>query len=126
LRRFSKKKVSSVEEKDLSSLFFYLGDKGGFLGDPAKRVPESPTGINLSHHIVGVNDTELEFGCCLQNRKVALRHDEPENYKRKDSSTIQFNTPYKFQHPMVQTLEILVVVIGHWLLFGYWCLEFGI
>jgi hypothetical protein len=62
LRRFSKKKVSGVEEKNLSSFFFYLGDKGRFLGDTAKRVPESPTGINLSHHIVGVDNAESDFG----------------------------------------------------------------
>jgi hypothetical protein len=62
LRRFSKEKVSGVEEKNLSSFFFYLGDKSRFLGDTAKRIPESPTGINLSHHIIAVDNTESDFG----------------------------------------------------------------
>jgi hypothetical protein len=61
LRRFSKKKVSGVEKKNLSSFFSYLRDQGRFLGDTAKRLPESPTGINLSHHIVGVDNTESDF-----------------------------------------------------------------
>jgi hypothetical protein len=62
LRRFSEEKVSGVKEKDLSALFFYLGDKGGLLGDPAKRIPESSAGFNLAHHIVRVEDAKLGFG----------------------------------------------------------------
>jgi hypothetical protein len=62
LRKFSKKEVSGIEKEDLSPLFFYLQDKGGFLGDTAKRAPESPTGLDLAHHIVGVDDAELDFG----------------------------------------------------------------
>jgi len=70
LRRFSKEKVSSVEEKDPSPLFFYLRDKGRLLGDTTKRAPESPTGLNFTHHIIGVNDAELDFGCCKCKRSM--------------------------------------------------------
>jgi len=68
LRRFSKEEVSGVEEKDFFPLFFYLGDKSRFLGDTTKRVPESPTGLDLTHHIIGVDDAELDSGCCLEER----------------------------------------------------------
>ena len=68
MRRFSKKEISSIQEKDLSPLLFYLGDNGGFLGDTTKRAPESTTGLDLTHHIIGVNDAELDFGCCLWER----------------------------------------------------------
>jgi hypothetical protein len=68
LRRFTKEEVSGVEEKDLSSFFFYLRDKGRFLGNTTKRVPESPAGLDLTHHIIGVDDAELDFGCCLEER----------------------------------------------------------
>jgi hypothetical protein len=57
LRKFSKEEVSSVEEKDLSSLFFYLRDKGRFLGETAKRASESPTGLDLAHNIIGVDNS---------------------------------------------------------------------
>jgi len=76
LRKFSKEEVSSVEEKDLSPLFFYLGDKGRFLGDTTKRAPESPTGLDLTHHIIGVDDAESDFGCCLEERMRELVQDE--------------------------------------------------
>jgi hypothetical protein len=63
LKRFSKEEVSCVEEKNLSPFLFHLRDKGRFLGNAAKRVSESPTGFDLSHHIVGVNDAEQGLGC---------------------------------------------------------------
>jgi hypothetical protein len=63
LRRFSKEEVSGVKEKDLSTLFFYLRDKCRFLGDTTKRAPESPAGLDLTHHIIGVDDAELDSGC---------------------------------------------------------------
>ncbi|OGP90052.1 MAG: hypothetical protein A2157_00070 [Deltaproteobacteria bacterium RBG_16_47_11] len=65
LGRFSKEEVSGVEEKDFVPLFFYLGDKSRFLGDPTKRAPESPTGLDFTHHIIGVDDVELDLGCGL-------------------------------------------------------------
>ena len=65
LERLSKKEVSGIEKEDFFTLFFYLGDKGRFLGDTAKRVPESPAGLNFSHHIIGVDDSELDFGWSL-------------------------------------------------------------
>jgi hypothetical protein len=68
LGRFSKKEISGVEEKDLSFLFFQLGDKGGLLGDTAKGAPESAAGLDLAHHIVRVNDAELDFRCGLDER----------------------------------------------------------
>jgi len=68
LRRFSKKKISSVKEKDILPFLLHLGDEGGFLGNTAKRVPESPTGLNLAHHIVRIEDAELTFGFGLGKR----------------------------------------------------------
>jgi len=70
LRRFSKEEVSGVEEKDFFSFFFYLGDKGRFLGDTAKRAPESPAGLDLTHHIIGVDNAELDFGRCQCKRSM--------------------------------------------------------
>jgi hypothetical protein len=69
LGRFSKEEVSGVEEKD-SPPFFHLRDKSGFLGDTTKRVPESPTGFYLTHHIIGVDNTELGFGRSLEKRGI--------------------------------------------------------
>jgi hypothetical protein len=68
LRRFSKEEVPCVKEKDLPPLFFHLEDKSRFLGDPAKRISESPTRLDLAHHIVSVNDAELNLGCGLVER----------------------------------------------------------
>jgi hypothetical protein len=59
LRRFSKKEIPGVKEQDLPPLLFYLGDQRGFLGDTAKRISESPTGFNLTHHIIRIEDGEL-------------------------------------------------------------------
>jgi hypothetical protein len=70
LRRFSKKEISGVEEKDLSPLFFQLGDKGGLLGDTTKGIPKSSTGLNLTHHVVRVDDAELDFRCGLDERSA--------------------------------------------------------
>jgi hypothetical protein len=68
LRRFSKEEVPCVNEKDLSAFFLYLSDERRFLGDTTKRVPESPTGLDLTHHIIGVDNAELDSGCCLEER----------------------------------------------------------
>jgi hypothetical protein len=68
LRRFSKEEVPCVKEKDLPPFFFHLGDKSRFLGDPTKRTSESATGLDLTHHIVSVDDAELNFGCGLVER----------------------------------------------------------
>jgi hypothetical protein len=68
LGRFSKEKVSGIKEKDLPPFFFHLGDKSRFLGDPTKRTSESATGFHLTHHIVSVDDAELNFGCSLVER----------------------------------------------------------
>jgi len=70
LRGFPKKEISCIEEEDLSPLFFHLGDQGGLLGDPAKRISESPAGLNLAHHIIGINDAEMDFRCSEKRRGV--------------------------------------------------------
>jgi hypothetical protein len=66
LEGFTKEKISCVEKKDFSPSLSHLGDKGGFLGHTAKRIPESPTRFDLSHHIIGVDDAELCFRCSLE------------------------------------------------------------
>jgi hypothetical protein len=63
LRRFSKKKIPGVKEEDLSPFLFHPGDHGGLLGDTAKRISESPTRLDLTHHIVCINNGELNPGC---------------------------------------------------------------
>jgi hypothetical protein len=68
LEGLTKKEISCIEEKDFSTLLFYLRDKSGFLGHTAKRVSESSTRLDLTHHIVGVNDAELDFGGGLEER----------------------------------------------------------
>jgi len=73
LRRFSKKEISGIKKEDLPPLFFYLGDKGGFLGDTTKRTSESPTGFDFAHHIICVNDAELGFGRRVEQRGIANR-----------------------------------------------------
>jgi hypothetical protein len=62
LGRFTKKEISGVEKENLPSLFFYLGNESGFLGDTAKRISESPTRLDLTHHIIRIEDAELVFG----------------------------------------------------------------
>jgi hypothetical protein len=59
LRRFSKEKIPGIEKENFSPLRFDLGDQSRFLGDTAKRVPESPAGFDLAHHIIRVKDAEL-------------------------------------------------------------------
>jgi hypothetical protein len=68
LERLTKKEISCVEEKNLFPLFFHLGDQCRFLGDTAKGIPESPARLNLTHHIVGVNDAELCFRGSLERK----------------------------------------------------------
>jgi hypothetical protein len=65
LRGFSKKKISGIEEKDLSAFFLYLIDERRFLGNTAKRVSKSPTRLDLTHYIIGIKDAELIFGVGL-------------------------------------------------------------
>jgi len=62
LERFSKKEVSRIEEEDLSPPLFYLGNQSGFLGDTAKGASKSPAGLDFPHHIIGIDDAELDFG----------------------------------------------------------------
>jgi len=68
LRRLSEEEVSGIEEKDPSPLFSELGNKGRFLGETAKRVPKSAAGLDLAHHIIRINDGDLDFGTPLNKR----------------------------------------------------------
>jgi hypothetical protein len=87
--RFSKEKISSVEEKNLFPFFSYLRDKGRFLGDTAKRASESPARLDFTHDIIGVNDTELGFGCRSEERDVEQGHDPSQNSEPKNSFVSQ-------------------------------------
>jgi hypothetical protein len=68
LRRFSKKEVSCVEEEDFPPVAFGLMNDRCFLGDTAKRTPESPTGFDLAHDIVCVDNAKLDFSGGLNKR----------------------------------------------------------
>jgi hypothetical protein len=65
LGRFTEKEISGVEKENLSPLFSCLGNERGLLGDTAKRISESPTRLNLTHHIVSIEDAELAFGFAM-------------------------------------------------------------
>jgi hypothetical protein len=62
LRSSSKKKISGIEKEDILPFLFHLGDESGFLGNTAKGVSESTAGLDLTHHIVRVDDAELILG----------------------------------------------------------------
>jgi hypothetical protein len=70
LRGLPKQEISGVEEKEFLSFFPELVDERRFLGDTAKRIPESPAGLNFTHHIIGVDDAPLNFGCCRDGGKI--------------------------------------------------------
>jgi hypothetical protein len=62
LGRFTEKEIPGVEKENLPPFFFDLGNKSGFLGNTAKRISESPTRLDLTHHVIGIEDAELVFG----------------------------------------------------------------
>jgi len=68
LGNFSKEEVSSVDEKGASPFFFYLGYIIRFDAATTERAPESPARLDLTHHIIGVNEAEMDFGYCLKER----------------------------------------------------------
>jgi hypothetical protein len=68
LRKFSKKEISCVEEKDFLPLPSDLGDQRGFLGEAAKGISESAAGLDLAQHIVRIDNDELNAGCGLAVR----------------------------------------------------------
>ena len=59
---FPEKEISGVEKENLPPFFSYLRNESGFLGDTAKRISESPTRLDLTHHIIRIEDAELVFG----------------------------------------------------------------
>jgi len=61
LGRFSEKKIPGVEEEDLLPCLLDLGGQRRFLGDTAKRVSESPTRLDLAHHIIRIEDAKLDL-----------------------------------------------------------------
>jgi hypothetical protein len=70
LGRFPKKKIAGIDEKNFSPLAHHLTDQGCLLGHTTKRASESPTGFDLPHHIIGVNDAELDFGYGSEQRRT--------------------------------------------------------
>jgi hypothetical protein len=63
MKRSSKEEIPCIEEKDVPPLLSYLGNQSRFLGDTTKRISESPTRLDFTHHIIGVDNAELSFGC---------------------------------------------------------------
>jgi DNA polymerase III delta subunit len=68
LGRFPKKEISGIEKENLPPFFYYLGNERGLLGDTAKRISESPTRFDLTHHVIGIEDAELVFGFGMSKR----------------------------------------------------------
>jgi len=81
LRKFSKEEISGVQKKNFFVFFFYLRDERGFLGNTTKRAPESAAGFYLAHHIVGVDDAEMDFGLRENRRRIELVQKETDHEK---------------------------------------------
>jgi hypothetical protein len=96
LRKFSEKEVSTIKEEKLSPLSSYLDDKARFLGDTAKRIPESPTGLDLTHHIICIDDAEFDFGCGFDEGSIGQVCNENCNQKKLQSFEFQLD-PTLFQ-----------------------------
>jgi hypothetical protein len=71
LGRLSKKEISGVEKKNGFSFILHLTNQGRFLGHTAKGIPKSPAGFNLSHHVIGIHQSKLNFGFAMGGRRVA-------------------------------------------------------
>jgi hypothetical protein len=70
LGRLPKKEIAGIDEENFSSLAHHLTDQSCLLGHTAKGIPESPTGLDLAHHIIRVDDAELDFGGRLARRRL--------------------------------------------------------
>src|SRR4030042_1761870 len=79
--KFSKEKVSCVEKKDLCAFLFHFRDQCRFLGDPAKRASKSAAGLDLAHHIIGIDNTEMGFGCSMTDGCPVENQKEDEDEK---------------------------------------------
>jgi hypothetical protein len=69
LGRFSKEEITGVEKENGLSFLFNLIHQGRFLGHTAKGIPKSPAGFNLSHHVIGIDQGQLNFGCGTEGRR---------------------------------------------------------
>jgi len=72
LERLSKKEVSGIEKEQFFTFLFHLGDQGCFLGDTTKGASESAAWFHLTHHIVGIDNAEPDFGCFGENHGRGL------------------------------------------------------
>jgi hypothetical protein len=81
LEGLSKEEVSGIDKEYFFALLFDPGNQGRFLGDPAKRVSKSPAGLNLSHHIVGVDDGEVSLRRSPSHRSIPLGDDKPDQHQ---------------------------------------------
>jgi hypothetical protein len=70
LGKLPKKEIAGIDEKNFFPFAHYLTDQGCLLGHTAKGVSESPAGFDLPHHIIGVNDAELDFGYGSEQRRT--------------------------------------------------------
>jgi hypothetical protein len=84
LRKFSKKQISCIQEKDFLPFASQLLNQRCFLGDTAKRASESSAGLDLAHHIVGVDDAELDLRCGMEERSMGKIQNESEDQKNKN------------------------------------------
>jgi hypothetical protein len=69
LGRLPEKEIAGIDEENFSPLAHHLMDQGFLLGHTAKGVPKSPTGFHFAHHIIRVDDAELDFGGRLERRR---------------------------------------------------------
>jgi hypothetical protein len=84
LDRLPKKQIAGIDKEDFSPLAHHLTDQGCLLGHTAKGIPESPAGLHLTHHIIRVDDAELDFGVRLERRHPGYNQNENRNENGKD------------------------------------------
>jgi hypothetical protein len=69
LGRLPKKEIAGIDKKNFFPLAHQLTDQGCLLGHTAKGVSESPARLHLAHHIIRVDDAELNSGS-LERRRL--------------------------------------------------------
>ena len=92
LRESSKKEISCIEEENLLPLPSDLRDERGFLGEAAKGTSESAAGLDLTQHIVRIDNDELNLGCGVVVMGANKTQDQSRNEKDPCPATLQLSS----------------------------------